>query len=352
MTHPPLPSSSSTTEELKSGYFQTITLTPTSATITDAIYGVHTLTEPPLLALLSSAPVRRLARVHQHGMSGLLGLTPPVTRLEHSVGALLLVRAAGASVDEQAAALLHDISHTALSHVADDAFPCPKGGSYHEIHKARYVATTCLPTLLQEVGLPEEVLDEERFPLVEQDAPHLCADRLDYGLRDAVAFDHLSLDDARAVFANLTPYPSSTAPDRILALTDTKLALALSRAYVATDADVWCNPAHADMYVRAGALIRSLVQEGRMDEDDLWLDDETFWAHMREAAHDEGKKEMDALNTLPAEDGLRLPPGSKVRTLDPDIVVDGKLLPLTEVSSTWKEERMAYIANRRALMDD
>lgn len=345
MTHAPARSS----EEFKSGHFQRIALTPTSATILDDIYGEHALTEAPLLALLASDPVRRLGRVHQHGMSGLLGLTPAVTRLEHSVGALLLVRSVGGSINEQAAALLHDISHTALSHVADDAFPSE--GSYHEIHKARYVATTVLPSLLAKLGLPEEVLDEERFGLVEQDAPHLCADRLDYGLRDAVAFGHLPLDTARAVFKNLTAHPSPSHPTRQLALTEESLALALSRAYIATDADVWCNPAHADMYARAGALIRSLVHEGGMAEDDLWLDDEAFWAHMRAAADEDGRRKMDALYTLPEEKGLRLNADSKIRTLDPDLVIDGELVPLTRLSPAWKEERLAYIADRRSLMD-
>ncbi|GMK54280.1 hypothetical protein CspeluHIS016_0108660 [Cutaneotrichosporon spelunceum] len=340
---------SPTEEEFKSGHFQRIRLGPDSATVTDAMYGVHEITEAPLLALLASVPVRRLGRVHQHGMSGLLGLTPPVTRLEHSVGAMLLVRQVGGSVEEQAAALLHDISHTALSHVADDAFPT--GGSYHEIHKARYVATTCLPSLLPEVGLPHEVLDEELFGLVEQNAPHLCADRLDYGLRDTVAFDQLPLETAQAVFSNLTAFPSPTAPTRCLALRGQPLALALARAYIATDAGVWCNPAHADMYVRAGTLIRNLVAEGRLAQDDLWLDDEAFWAAMRAACDADGRREMDALYTIPEEKGLRLAWDSKIRTLDPDMVVDGTLVPLSQVDAMWNKQRLAYIAERKALLD-
>lgn len=348
MTHAG-PSTEAEAEEFKSGHFQRIRLAADTATITDAMYGVHEITEAPLLALLASAPVRRLGRVHQHGMSGLLGLTPPVTRLEHSVGALLLVRRVGGSVEEQAAALLHDISHTALSHVADGAFP--SNGSYHEIHKARYVATTSLPSLLPKVGLPDEVLDEELFGLVEQCAPHLCADRLDYGLRDTVAFDYLPLSTAQAIFANLTAFPSPAVPNRYLALREPALALDLARAYIAADAGVWCNPAHADMYLRAGALIRTLVANGRLAEDDLWLDDEAFWAAMRAACNDEGRREMDALYTIPEEKGLRLPWDSKVRTLDPDMVVDGALAPLSQVSAVWNKEMLAYIAERKTLID-
>lgn len=98
----------------KAGYFQTLDLsTPDNVIIDDQLYGRHTITEPVLVELLRSPALARLAGVNQHGISGLLNITPRVTRFEHSVGALLLVRIVGARTDEQVAALLHDISHTA-----------------------------------------------------------------------------------------------------------------------------------------------------------------------------------------------------------------------------------------------
>lgn len=98
----------------KAGYFQTLDFsTPDNVTIDDQLYGRQTITESVLVELLRSPALARLAGVNQHGISGLLNITPRVTRLEHSVGALLLVRIVGARIDEQVAALLHDVSHTA-----------------------------------------------------------------------------------------------------------------------------------------------------------------------------------------------------------------------------------------------
>ncbi|WOO84457.1 putative protein YdhJ [Vanrija pseudolonga] len=338
---------------VRTGHFQTLRPTSSGLEIKDAIHGTHVLHEPVLLSLLASEPLRRLAGVHQHGVTGLVGLTAPVSRLEHSLGALLLVRAVGGSLEEQVAALLHDVSHTVLSHVVDAAFPKGPRGSFHEDNKARYVATTELPALLAAHGYATAggtagVLDEEAYPLVERPAPRLCADRLDYGLRDAVAFGKLSLSHARAVVADLVAFPSATAPDRVLALSDAELALTLARAYGQCDADVWANPAHVVMYRRTGALILSMVESGRVAEAELWaLSDDEFWAALRARATDEERKTLDSLeNEVPEGQGLSK--RTKIRTLDPDVVVGSAASPLSSVRPEWGVERAAYIRQREA----
>lgn len=71
-------------------------------------------------------------------MFGFPGTDSPLTRYEHSVGAMLLVRRAGGSVEAQAAGLLHDVAHTALSHVADNVFEYV----VHEDDKMEYLEST------------------------------------------------------------------------------------------------------------------------------------------------------------------------------------------------------------------
>jgi HD superfamily phosphohydrolase len=104
----------------------------------DAVYGSTSFTEPMLLELLQSDAMERLRSVLQHGITAVLEITRPIPRFEHSVGATSLVQRAGGSVWEQAAALLHDVSHTAFSHVADFVF----GGSrsYHEEKRREWMA--------------------------------------------------------------------------------------------------------------------------------------------------------------------------------------------------------------------
>lgn len=342
----------------KAGYFQTFEYPSESQVLVrDDLYGDHLVTEPVLVALLHSPAVLRLQGVCQHGVTGLLGLTHRLTRLEHSVGAFLLARTVGSSVDEQAAALLHDISHTTLSHVVDWALSQPGEESYHEVHKDRAVNTHMaeIPRILESHGLDSaRILDESLFPVVEKSAPHLCADRLDYALRDAVGFGKLSLSDAKRVFASLGVFPSSDHPGRLLVLDNVDLSLRLARAYLECDRDVWSNRAHIDMYRRTGQVIGDVIKQGRIKEEQLWkLSDQEFWELLRSVADEEGRRVMERLEQegLPNEDDLTLPLGAKVRTIDPDVYAGEHAkepVPLSVLLPSWAAERQAYILQRES----
>ncbi|PWY79415.1 phosphoribosylamidoimidazole-succinocarboxamidesynthase [Aspergillus sclerotioniger CBS 115572] len=326
---------------LEAGHFQTHeSPAPDTILVRDALYGDHTITEPVLIDLLQSPDLRRLIGIGQHGVTGHLGLLPKpvkITRFEHSVGALLLVRIAGASVEEQVTALLHDISHTVLSHV-------PGKESFHE--------TTQIPAILTKHGIPQTVLDEEQYPLVEMGAPHLCADRLDYSLRDAVAFGMFALDDSHRVVAALKAFPDASSPHRMLVLNDQQVALRLARAYLTTDREVWSNPTHVEMYRKTGQLIGDLVRGGQIQEAVLWsMSDEDFWELLKDVADPDGAETLEKFETegLGEAHGLRLHKHAKVRTIDPDIAVaETEAVALSVVDPDWAVERQEYIRGREA----
>ncbi|KAI5928323.1 hypothetical protein F4810DRAFT_189833 [Camillea tinctor] len=343
---------------LKVGYFQTLDLsTEHRVTIKDQIYGSHTISEPVLNELLRSPGLGRLRGVRQHGISALLNFTPSVTRFEHSVGAFLLVRHVGGSLEEQVAALLHDVSHTVMSHVVDFALSNPGEGSFHEVHKMRFVKTTQIPDILTRHGFEDlKPLDEELYPLVEMPTPHLCADRLDYGLRDAVGFGALSLEDAQRVMASLMAFPDPAAANRLLVIRDQEVALTLAKAYMACDRDVWGNPQHGSLYTKTAELMRSSIRSGRVQEEELWsLSDEEFWEKMRRVLDANGQEAMKRLESegFPQDKNLPLPRGAKVRTIDPDVYVESsnKAAPLSELYPEYASEREKYVIARKALYE-
>ena len=80
--------------------------------------------------------------VLQQVITGLLGITRPTTHFEHSLGAFILVRRLDAALDEQIAALLHDASHTAFSHVHALRY---EGIDYHGHDSQSYLAGSGSP---------------------------------------------------------------------------------------------------------------------------------------------------------------------------------------------------------------
>ncbi|KAI7969017.1 hypothetical protein EIK77_008208 [Talaromyces pinophilus] len=342
---------------LNVGFFQTLeSVSENTILVRDKLYGDHTISEPILVELLRSPTVLRLTGICQYGVTALLSVTPRVTRFEHSVGAFLLVRKVGASLEEQVAALPHDVSHTVLSHVVDWALSNPpgeSGTSFHEVHKERYIKTTPLPGILAKHGFGDlKALNEDLYPLVEMPSPHICADRLDYALRDAAAFGKLALRDVQQIFVALKAFPDASSPRRLLVLGDEKLALTLARAYLETDRDVWSNRAHIDLYQRTGQLIGDVVRRGAVKEEVLWaVSDQEFWELLRTAAEGNELETMKRLESegLPKEDTLHLPQGAKIRTIDPDVCSrTEEPLPLSVVSPEWALERQEYISSREA----
>ena len=98
--------------------------------IYDEIYGEFEV-DKVLEELILSKPVQRLKGIHQGGASYLVNEKWNVTRFDHSIGTMLLIKILGGSLEEQIAGLLHDVSHTAFSHVIDFVFE-NKEEDYHE----------------------------------------------------------------------------------------------------------------------------------------------------------------------------------------------------------------------------
>ena len=164
----------------------------------DPVYG-ETCVEAPLLdELYHTQAVQRLAHIYQGGVTAFIRRQRRTTRLDHSLGVMALLQRLGAGLEELAAGLLHDIGHTAFSHVIDFVFPNQEH-TYHEDHRESMVETAEIATILSRHGLDERrVLNPDHYPLLEQPLPLLCADRLDYFLRDGVAdIGRFSVAEAR-----------------------------------------------------------------------------------------------------------------------------------------------------------
>ena len=163
--------------------------------ITDSIYGKFKL-DRVLEELIESQPVQRLKGIYQGGASYFVNEKWNVTRYDHSIGVMLLIRRLGGSLEEQIAGLLHDVSHTAFSHVIDFVLE-NKAEDYHEQIYPCMITDSEIPQILSHYGFDSSVIlfDHSQWTLLEQQAPDLCADRIDYTLRDMYHYGHISIEE-------------------------------------------------------------------------------------------------------------------------------------------------------------
>lgn len=157
--------------------------------INDRVYGKVNIDEPILIELINSKPIQRLKGVNQAGASKYAIDTKTVTRYEHSLGVMILLKKLGASIEEQIAGLLHDVPHTAFSHVIDFVFKDKDHThEFHEKFHEKIILQSEIPNILKKYNFDlNMILNEENFPLLERSLPDLCADRIDYTLRDMIA---------------------------------------------------------------------------------------------------------------------------------------------------------------------
>ena len=311
----------------------------------DPIYGSVVIDEPVILALLKTAALQRIAGVLQHGITGLIGITDQTTRLDHSIGAMILVKRAGASVEEQAAALLHDVSHTAFSHVIDYVFDSHDSQSYHDEKKEEFVAATEIPAVLTRFGYEwRGVLNEENYALLEQPSPRLCADRLDYFLRDSVPLGLATTADVDRVLADLVVVNGRFSTKSI------PIAQWLGYTFIKADDKSWANFNEVGLYELTARAIKTGFRVGAISQDDIWGTDVPLWEKLH--AHPDPDLQAQLALITPTttfvwdEENPTFLVSTKLRAIDPDVLVDGELRPLSTLDPDFARHRQAYLTRK------
>ena len=317
-------------------------------TIVDPLYGAVSFTEPLLIELYYSQAVQRLTSIYQGGITAFIKPARKTTRLEHSVGVTALLRRLGADVVEQASGLIHDVPHTAFSHVIDFVFPNHEH-VYHEEHRDDMLANSDLPAIFANYDLDwRYVAEAENFALLEQSLPVLCADRLDYFFRDGVVdVGTFSAADARSLLAHLC------VRDRQIVVDDVDAARWLGEQFIRLDDVCWCSVQEVGWYAAMARALRAAMAHGVIAEADFAGTDRALFERIRVADVPEIRYWMALLR--PDVDFARVDGSAdlealpKVRAIDPPVLVDDRVVPLSQLDAAFARHREAYIASKQGM---
>ncbi len=297
------------------------------------ILGSLILDEPVLIDLINSEAMQRLKLIHQYGVAHYPNKNIAYSRYQHSLGVLHILKVVGCSLQEQIAGLLHDVSHTVFSHVADVLFAHKSSvNSYQDDIHEWYISKTDIPAILSKYGFcVKDILHKSgTFKALEQDLPDLCADRLEYLLNGAFLEQLLTAQQVQDIFASLcfnnqTWYFSSLEQARKLA--DISLHLTEFRF-----ASAW----NIASYYWAAQALRLALDSQLLTLDDIhFSSDDAVWNKLAAVHIDnidlllkkiENSMQYCALSDASTFD-LYVKP--KLRGIDPLVMVDSQLVRLS-----------------------
>jgi HD superfamily phosphohydrolase len=314
-------------------------------TIHDEVYGSITLDEPVLEAVIDTPAMQRLRHISQSGVSGLLGISPDFSRYDHSLGVMRLLRHLGASLKEQLAGLLHDISHTAFSHVADFVY-AEHESSYHERLWPEVVGRSEIPRILAEYGFDWRALEAEsgEFTLLEQPAPLLCADRVDYFLRTLLPAGLGTQEELAWLLNHLLPH------EGMIVMDDLAAARWMAERYIRMDETMWSAPREVALYWVLAHAMRRAVEEGYLREEDWYQTDRALWKQLHRIPEPKIRKLLSYVRAdtivIPNHEQHDFVTRTKVRTIDPPVLIDGQRWPLSSLDADFAARRAAHIEER------
>ncbi|CAH2462450.1 MULTISPECIES: HD domain-containing protein [Bacillus] len=313
--------------------------------ISDIIYGEFEV-DKVLEELILSKHVQRLKGVHQAGASYLMNEKWNVTRFDHSVGAMLLIKKLGGSVEEQIAGLLHDVSHTAFSHVIDYVFD-NENESYHEEIFSSVVKNSEIPAILSKHGYNYEdiLLDDSKWTLLERSAPELCADRVDYTLRDMYTYGYISLEEAQNFLDDLIEVNGR------MVLQNIEIAEWFTKAYYKEVIDFFMKPINIYGNDMLAKTLKLALHKKVIHADDFLLEDHELISKLQLCKDQEVdallRKVHPSIEVKEDRNEYDLHQKNKVRLIDPPLLREGKIVQSSVVSE--KIRQMSDIAYEKSV---
>ena len=302
--------------------------------IQDNLYGEMEVTEQVLIDLINCKAMQRLKKISQMGMPDEYYHRKGFSRYEHSVGVMLLLKKLGASLEEQIAGLLHDVSHTAFSHVIDWVIGDPTKESHQDDSFVDYIKKSDIPDILKIHGFDYSFLyDFDKFSLLENEAPNICADRVDYSLREIINFE--TPEKFNLILKSLIDHKGT------IVFNSLNAAENFSLDYAKCQKEHWAgNEAKARYYI-LGKILKHALDNNIISFSDFLKTDYDVIRILIESKNQEILERLSILKNgfvikpSNSDDGVILQ--KKFRYVDPFVLKDGSLVLLSNLSKIYKE---------------
>jgi hypothetical protein len=315
----------------------------------DDIYGDLIFKEKVLIDLINTDLLGRLKKVNQGGPFDLLNPTHRwrninITRFDHSVGVCILLKKLNSSLEEQIAGLLHDVSHTVFSHALDFLFNRGSQHDYHELFHDKMILNSKVPYILEKHGFDvDDILDEKKFTILERELPDLCADRIDYSFRSMVEHKRIPGKNVNDMLNSLIVH------NQEIMFSDRNQAKIFSNRYIMENKLTWCTPEQSSLFHLISELMKIAIDKDIIDKEDVFTTDDNVINKLRKSEDKEIKERLDLIYNMEViedKDDYDFHLKSKVRWVDPKIIIDNKISRLSELDKNYAQKMNDFIDNR------
>src|SRR3989344_4532519 len=247
--------------------------------INDNVYGYEEIKEPVMLELINSPTFQRLKGITQQGMPKEYFHREVFSRFDHSIGVMIMLKRLGADLNEK-------------------------------------------------------IADFESFTLLEKEVPSLCADRIDYSLRELVCLNRNS--DIKFLIGNLISVGGQ------IAFKTKESAENFGRSYAKLQRESWASNESKDRYHILAEILRIALDNNEIRIEDFHKTDYEILSNLNNTGDDNIIKGLSKLRNGFAiketiEEGKGLILKKKFRYVDPEVYVYGKLKNLSTISKEYKK---------------
>lgn len=304
----------------------------------DRIYSEIEISEPVVLELIKTSAIQRLKEIDQIGYFEPHFPGTAHSRFEHSVGVFILLKKYNASLEEQIAGLIHDVSHAAFSHCIDYALD--SGSEKEHNHQDSifkiFVRNTKIPSILGKYKLDTNyILNEDNFPLKERLLPGLCADRIDYSLRTALIFNEIKKSDVDNLLESLI------IENNYWVFKNFEDAKRYAELFLKLNSLYYAGLPSAVMFRTVGDCLKYAIQKNYITKADLYTTDKQVLEKVKKCLDKDEKLRLlfDRMNN---KIKFQINPNNydanvfcKSRIVDPFCKYNGEIKRVSEIDKYW-----------------
>ncbi|BBM44989.1 HD domain-containing protein [Leptotrichia trevisanii] len=289
----------------------------------DELYGEYYV-DDVIYEIINTKIFKRLKNIYQSGGGYLVNDLWNVNRQEHSIGTMILSLKFGGNIEEQIRALLHDISHTAFSHVIDYILK-NENEDYHEKIQKNFLNDEELVSILRKYNLNIKRIMLKNYSFLDNELPELSFDRIDYTLRDLFRQKRISHKDVREIVNNLAVYQNK------LCFNSLEIGKWFQKLYFQEVVEYFQDPLNMYINTMLSNLLASALNEKIIQLQDFNFTDECIIKKINSSSK---KKELeDIINKKKFDEFLLLEEKIKVkkRYIDPYILVNNEIKRISEI---------------------